>query len=152
MRGVRGETQMVLVDLIKNPTIDNGLVAAQVRNFLLSPAARNDTLVQLQRVPAIDWWLLCCHLVRIWDQCTGVLQPGDGQQNNGPMPPINAFYSLLKLSKWECSSIQKRLLKLCWKVKRKGNIFICTASLLPLLYTGPGNIVADCERDITHHI
>ena len=52
--------------LNKNPTLDNGLVAAQVRNFLLSPAARNDTLVQLQRVPAIDWWLLCCHLVRIW--------------------------------------------------------------------------------------
>ena len=48
MRGVRGETQMVLVDLIKNPTIDNGLVAAQVRSFLLSPAARNDTLVQLR--------------------------------------------------------------------------------------------------------
>lgn len=34
--------------LNKNPTIDNGLVAAQVRSFLLSPAARNDTLVQLQ--------------------------------------------------------------------------------------------------------
>ena len=74
MRGVRGETQMVLVDLIKNPTIDNGLVAAQVRSFLLSPAARNDTLVQLRPLiggccvvtlskygsSAVQWPPLCC--------------------------------------------------------------------------------------------
>ena len=57
-------------------------------------------------------------------------------QNNVQMPPINAFYSLLKLSKWECSSIQKRLLKLCWKVKRKGNIYLhCIAAAAAA--TGP---------------
>ena len=81
-----------------------------------------------------------------------VLQPGDGQQNNGPMPPINAFYSLLKLSKWECSSIQKRLLKLCWKVKRKGNIYLhCIAAAATAIHW-TCNIVTGCDRDITHHI
>ena len=80
------------------------------------------------------------------------LQPGDGQQNNGPMPPINAFYSLLKLSKWECSSIQKRLLKLCWKVKRKGNIYLhCIAAAATAIHW-TCNIVTGCDRDITHHI